>query len=325
MHQPYLARDIMVTDLMTLQPSVHVCEGLAHLLRHNISGAPVIDEGRKYLGVFSEKCCMSVLTLAAQLASAGKDPPAAPVRAKDFMITGLVTLRPEMDVVEGIGQLLKHRISGAPVLDESGSFLGVLSERYSMRVLIDAAYEQLPTSEVGPFMNTDFGRVISENADLVEVAEIFLKQYYRRLVILRDGKLQGQISRRDVLQAGQPLAAGLRSGEQFLLDRSDQIERSDDHPDAAGARLPSLEIAAFMDTQARTITEETDLLSIAQIFLNTNYRRLPVLRDGKLAGQVSRRDVLQATYNLMSVAPQREATLLYLSSLVGRGDAPISQ
>ena len=80
-----------------------------------------------------------------------------------------------------------------------------------------------------------------------------------------------------------------------------------------------------MDTKAHTITQETDLLSIAQIFLNTNYRRLPVLSDGKLVGQVSRRDVLHATYDLMAVAPQREATLLYLSALVDRGDAPISQ
>jgi len=241
------------------------------------------------------------------------------------MATGLVTLTSHMDVVDAIGLLLKHHISGAPVLDASGKFLGVLSERYSMRVLIDAAYDQLPTSEVGPFMNTDFGRVISESVGLVEVADIFLKNYYRRLIVLRDGKLQGQISRRDVLRAGQHLADLLRSSEESLLDFGDQIERSENHANAPPGRLPSPEVAAFMDTEARTITEDMDLLSIAQIFLSTNYRRLPVLRDGKLVGQASRRDVLQATYDLMAFTPQRETSLLYLSSLVDRGDAPISQ
>lgn len=324
MRRPRLARDIMVTDLMTLRPQVHVCDGLAHLLRHNISGAPVVDEHRNYLGVFSEKCCMSVLTLASRLASDEGSHPIATIPAKDFMAVHLTMLTPHMDIVEAIGRLLKNRVSGAPVLDEAGNFLGVLSERYSMRVLIDAAYDQLPTSEVGPFMNSDFGRVISEDTPLAAVVETFLKNYYRRLVVLRDGKLQGQISRRDALRAGQPLADVLRNREAWLLELGDQIERSDDHEGIRGDRPLSPEIAAFMDTEARTITEDLDLLNIARIFLTTNYRRLPILRDGKLVGQVSRRDVLQATFDLMSVTPQRQVNLLYLSSLVDRGDAPIS-
>jgi CBS domain-containing protein len=322
MHQPRLARDVMVTDLVTLRPEQHVCDGMAHLLRAKISGAPVVDAQRNYLGVFSEKCCMSILTLSARLAAESRQHPADSIRARDFMVTKLVTLSPDMDVVEAIGQLLKHRISGAPVLDRSGTVLGVLSERGSMRLLIDAAYDQLPTAVAEPFMNKDFGRVISEETGLVDVAEIFLRDYYRRLLVLREGKLIGQISRRDALRSGQHLANVLRAAQPSSRKGSEE--------DAAGSPLtrdmatPS-HVAAYMDTEARTITEETDLLSIAQIFLTTNYRRLPVLRDGNLLGQVSRRDILKATYDLMAVAPKRDVALLYLSSLVDRQDAPISQ
>jgi len=324
MDQPRLARDIMVSDVMTARPHEHACDGLNRLLRYNISGIPVVDEQRKYLGVFSEKCCMSLLTLAEQKVSAGQGIHPKSILARNFMAMELVTLSPRMDVVEAIGLLLKHHVSGAPVLDESGEFLGVLSERYSMRYLIDAAYDQLPTSEVAPFMNTDFGRVISENTNLTEIVDIFHRQIYRRLIVLRDGKLLGQISRRDALRAGQYLAAMLQATKPIPSRSSDRAEQGDDRSDATEGRLPSLEIAAFMDTNARTITEELDLLSIAQIFLSSNYRRLPVLRDGKLMGQVSRRDVLQTTYDLMDVTPQRAASLLYLSSLMDRGDAPIS-
>ena len=62
MHQPELANQFMVKSLVTLRPDMHVFDGIAHLLKQNITGAPVVDAGRKYLGVFSEKCCMSVLT-----------------------------------------------------------------------------------------------------------------------------------------------------------------------------------------------------------------------------------------------------------------------
>ena len=52
-----------------------------------------------------------------------------PILAKDIMITKLITLTPDMDVLEAIGMLLKHRISGAPVLDADHRILGVFSEK----------------------------------------------------------------------------------------------------------------------------------------------------------------------------------------------------
>ena len=40
-----------------------------------------------------------------------------------------------------------------------------------------------------------------------------------------------------------------------------------------------------------------------------------MLREEKLAGQVSRRDVLQATHKLITRAPERGKAILYLSAL----------
>ena len=153
-----------------------------------------------------------------------------PKLAKDIMVTKLVTLSPHMEVFGAISLLLKHEISGAPVVDDDENYLGVLSERCCMSVLVETAYEGLPTAQV----------------------------------------------------------------------------------------------VAYMDTSARTITEETDLLTIAQIFQDSHTRRLPVLRGEKLVGQVSRRDVLRAAHELHAIAPDHETALLYLSSLVDRGEAPIA-
>lgn len=319
-----VARDIMVSPVFALSPETHVIDGMAFLLRHGISGAPVVDAAGNFLGVFSEKCSLSVLHLSSRLAQEnhGSSLPVTPV--KHFMATRLITLSPRMDVFEAVGLLLKHCISGAPVIDEQNHFQGVLSERYSMRVLIDAAYDQLPTSDVVPFMNTDQGRIIDEDRTVLEVAKIFLETHYRRLVVVKEGKLIGQISRRDVLRAEHHLAEILRDRESLLLDNSDQILISDLVNEPLGKRLPSSNVIAFMDSSAQTIAEDLDLLGIAQIFLNTNYRRLPVLREGKLVGQISRRDVLKATHDLMRIAPARESALLYLSALVERNESPIT-
>ena len=154
------------------------------------------------------------------------------ITARDFMITRLVTLRPDMDVIQAVRLLLKNRISGAPVVDNDGTYLGVFSEKCSMNILLDAAYEQLPSNEV----------------------------------------------------------------------------------------------RVFMDAAAQTIQPDTLLLSIAQLFLSTPYRRLPVLEKGRLVGQVSRRDVLNAWLKLLDQGPvrQKEKSLLYLSALVERDEAPLA-
>lgn len=134
----------------------------------------------------------------------------APV-ARDFMATKLITLRPEDDALDAMRKLLQYRISGAPVVDESGNYLGVFSEKTSMNFLLDAMYEQLPSNEVRAFMNTDANRTIHEETDLLQCIQMFKSTEYRRLPVLRDGKLVGQISRRDVLNAAVKLVDTIKS------------------------------------------------------------------------------------------------------------------
>ena len=147
--------------------------------------------------------------------------------AKDIMVSKLVTLSPDMDAFEAIGILLRHRISGAPVIDSERNFLGVFSEKSSMQLLIDAAYEQVPSCQVAEFMNTDRGRTITEHTGLLSIVQIFLGTPYRRLPVLRGDKLVGQISRRDVLRAAMEITKVAPHREKPLLYLSALIERDD--------------------------------------------------------------------------------------------------
>jgi len=314
MDRPRLAKEIMLTRLVTLSAREHVLDGVGFLLKHGISGAPVTDGDGRYLGVFSEKCCMRVLTATARIVAGTERPAGNRAVAGDFMVRKLNTLSPEMDVFEAIDLLLKRRISGAPVLDENGNFLGVFSEKTSMSVLIESVYRQLPTTRVMAFLNTDFGRVIVEDTSLLRVAQIFLDTPYRRLIVLRDGKLLGQISRRDVLRAEHHLSPILRD-RATAQSASGVVDRGDPLSATIRDRLSTGRVRGFLDMHAATITEETDLLGMARIFLETPYRRLPVLRDGKLVGLVTRRSLLRAALRLMDVTPRREQAPLYLSSL----------
>ena len=309
-----LAKDIMVTKLVTVVPEDDVLLSIDLLLRHRITGAPVVGNERQYLGMLSEKSCMRVLLLTArEVGLAGT----ATTPARDFMAQKPLTLKPDSDAIEAVSMLLKHRFSGAPVVDDENNFLGVFSEHYVMQLLINSAYDQVPSTRVDAFMNTDRGRLIEEETDILEVAQMFLDTHYRRLPVLRDGKLVGQVSRRDVLIAEHHLARSLGGRRQALLDhRHGQILGDVWQSDGE----PTTDISHFMDTSAETIDENLDFLSIAQIFLNSFRRRLPVLREGRLVGQISRRDLLASVLDLLAQAPHHEQPGLYLSALMGPGD-----
>jgi CBS domain-containing protein len=123
------------------------------------------------------------------------------ITARDMMVSNLITLSPDMDVVDAIDVLLRHRISGAPVVDRDGNFMGIFSERSCMRFVVDAAYDQLPSNVLMSFVDTD-PPTIDEETDLLTIAQTFLDSSCRRLPVLDNrGKLCGQISRRDVMRA----------------------------------------------------------------------------------------------------------------------------
>jgi CBS domain-containing protein len=53
-----------------------------------------------------------------------------------------------------------------------------------------------------------------------------------------------------------------------------------------------------MTAEVQTIDAETDIVAVAEMFLKSPFRRYPVMRDGRLVGQISRHDVLKALEDL---------------------------
>ncbi len=138
------------------------------------------------------------------------------ILARDIMAQNLVTLSPDLEVFDAIDVLLKKRISGAPVVDSDGTFVGIFSESSCMRVVVNAAYESLPDAGLMPFVDTN-PPSISPDTDLLTICQTFLDQATRRLPVLINERLVGQISRRDVMRKISELAKGKKCGHAELL------------------------------------------------------------------------------------------------------------
>ena len=118
----------------------------------------------------------------------------------DIMTTDLTTFTPDTSIHEAIRTLVEKRYSGAPVVDDNGELVGVLSRKDCLKIVFTTTYHQDWGGRVGEYMNSPV-ETIDADTDLVSAAQIFLNSHYRRFPVMRDGRLVGQVSRADLLRA----------------------------------------------------------------------------------------------------------------------------
>jgi predicted transcriptional regulator len=124
------------------------------------------------------------------------------VKVSDYMARKVVTFHVRDNVVQAMGVLLDKKISGAPVIDDDGVLVGILSEVDLMEVIVQDSYYDEAQGIVADYMRSPVD-TIAPDMDIYSLAERFHKEHRRRYPVVRNGKLVGQISRRDVLRAAQ--------------------------------------------------------------------------------------------------------------------------
>ena len=124
------------------------------------------------------------------------------IKVSDYMTRNLITFKPNQPVMEVIESLVKHKISGGPVVNEKNELLGMISEGDCIKQLNESRYYNMPINDakVEKFMIRDVD-TIDGNLNIFDAANKFLKTKRRRFPILENGKLVGQISQKDVMKA----------------------------------------------------------------------------------------------------------------------------
>ncbi|HXG27336.1 MAG TPA: CBS domain-containing protein [Nevskiales bacterium] len=119
---------------------------------------------------------------------------------RDYMTTRLLTFTPDTEIMAAMRQLVTRGHSGAPVVDEDGHVVGMLSEKDCLKVAVLANYEGVSPGLVRDYMSPSVVSVTPDTS-LLEVASRFVDAPFKRFAVVVDGKLVGQISRSDVLRA----------------------------------------------------------------------------------------------------------------------------
>ena len=131
---------------------------------------------------------------------------------KDLMISKVVTVSPGNSIWHAAQKMLDHDVSGLPVVDDSGRLAGILTQGDLLhRIELGTgtapvapeqrlgAYVKAHSWKVGDVMTA---KVISaeEGTPIHAVATLMDRHRIRRMPVVREGKLVGIISRKDLLR-----------------------------------------------------------------------------------------------------------------------------
>ena len=143
------------------------------------------------------------------------------LKAKDIMTKDVITVKPDTTIEELARTLMKDQISGAPVVDDKGKLVGVVTENdlisKNSRLHIPTilrlfdAYIPLGTSK----LETDIKRMtantvkdictkevitIDSETSLEYIATLITEKKIHLLPVLKEGKLVGIIGKKDLIK-----------------------------------------------------------------------------------------------------------------------------
>ena len=122
------------------------------------------------------------------------------LRARDIMVKKPLVFTPERRLLDAVRVLIDQRIPGAPVVDDHGNLVGVLTERAFLESVVVAGYHGEGGGRVADHMNEEI-QTISADASLFDIAMLFIETAYRWFPVVDENRLVGVVARREVLRA----------------------------------------------------------------------------------------------------------------------------
>lgn len=120
----------------------------------------------------------------------------------DIMISDVVTVEKGTSVTEAIEKLVKSNITGLPVVNNNDEVIGIISEKDVLALAIQIQEGTCPSQGEGmlveDFMTKDVV-TIEATESMTALCSCLIKNEFRRLPVMLNGKLVGIVTRRDVI------------------------------------------------------------------------------------------------------------------------------
>ena len=117
------------------------------------------------------------------------------VTVREMMNKKVVCVKPEASVKKICQLLTKNNVSGVPVINSKKEVLGFVSERDITAAVTKPNFFKKLAKDIMRKQLT----VVEDKTSLNEVSLIFSNEPFRHLPVVKNGKLVGMISRKDII------------------------------------------------------------------------------------------------------------------------------
>lgn len=262
-------RDVMQYGVVSIDMGEPVCKAIQLLLDKHISGLPVTNQGR-LAGILSEKDVLKLLYEQEYL----------PGLVGDYMSRDIVTFdieSPFSDIYDCLTASVYRRV---PILHQ-GRLAGMITRADLIRVYRERLHppESVP---VTPRLRKEFLAqdamvhgllTVRKETPLTEVMDILSTRHVTGLPVVDDAmRLEGMITEKDIIRC--------------LGDREACLSTVRDHM--------TVDVVAFEPT--------APLGDVCACLIRRNFRRVPIVRDGRLLGIVARADIIRKMSQVFKLA-----------------------
>jgi predicted transcriptional regulator len=122
-----LVKDYMQGNVQAIPADASVREVVEHLLKWNVTGAPVVDSAMRVIGFVSEQDCMKEMLNSAFYAENSAS-------VTNIMRRDVLSVTPDTSILEIAETMLGNKPKNYPVI-EHGKLVGLINRRYILQAL----------------------------------------------------------------------------------------------------------------------------------------------------------------------------------------------
>ena len=274
----------LITKPITVSPNSSLMKAREALLKHKVKRVIVIEKN-KPVGIITEK------DIAKKIYELGTKPIKS-VKAKDFKPRKLFTLTREDSVQDCAKMMKKHRISLVIILNKDKTFGGIVTKTNLAAAFLTKDSEPITVSKIMK------SKVITAapSDPILHIESLLIKNGISRVIIKRNQKPVGIITFRDFVPAKIPQWIAESADPKEVQEYKFKKGLEEIHSNQMSYLFP-FHATDIMATNPISIESDKDVKLAITRMIKYNISGLPVVKNSKLVGIITKSDIVKTLAN----------------------------
>ena len=274
----------LITKPITVSPNTSLMKAREVLLKHKVKRV-IVTEKNKPVGIITEK------DIAKKIYGLGTKPIKS-VKARDFKPRKLFTLTRD-DLVQDCAKMMKkHRISLVIILNKDKTFGGIVTKTNLATAFLTKDSEPITVSKIMK------SKVITAapSDPILHIESLLIKNGISRVIIKRNQRPVGVITFRDFVPAKIPQWIAESADPKEVQEYKFKKGLEEIHSNQMSYLFP-FHATDIMATDPITIESDKDVKLAITRMIKYNISGLPVVKNSKLVGIITKSDIVNTLAN----------------------------